>query len=306
MSCIWVGGPFGFCGCVLLEDSFNMADGIKQLRMMTYLSPGLPLGLFQTYQYYLEEVLGCHSTLSVESRCSGPLSDRPNPFDADEIDLAFMCSTSYMSEMAGKNQFMELLPAAPIHIHAKSELRPIYYADVIIHKDRADKYKEILDLKGHKWAYNDEMSLSGNMAVLVELRRLGLNASFFGHILQSGSHHNSIELVLNQTVDGASIDSSVLQAWMTEHPEYKDKLHVLASMGPLPVQPIIVNTRLPADVKSKIAEALLEMNASQKWQAELQKFNVWGFKPVDTSHYNKEDLKQVVEEKKLSLHNAYY
>lgn len=43
-----------------------------------------------------------------------------------------MCGQMYVKQKQKKNQFMELLPAAPIHKHAKSEDRPIYFADVII------------------------------------------------------------------------------------------------------------------------------------------------------------------------------
>lgn len=50
-----------------------------------------------------------------------------------------------------------------------------------------DLYKEFIDLKGHRWAYNDEISLSGNLATLAELRKKGFNASFFGHIIHSGT-----------------------------------------------------------------------------------------------------------------------
>ena len=50
----------------------------------------------------------------------------------------------------------------------------------------SEKYKEFIDLHGCKWAYNDEVSLSGNLSILLHLKRLGLNANFFGHIMHSG------------------------------------------------------------------------------------------------------------------------
>ncbi len=50
------------------------------------------------------------------------------------------------------------------------------------------KLKEFADLAGCSWAYNDELSLSGNKAVLAELKRRGFNASFFGNVVCSGQH----------------------------------------------------------------------------------------------------------------------
>ena len=59
----------------------------KKLRLITYMVPGHPLALFQTYQYYLEQVFGCDSTLMVESRQSGPAKGKPDPFTLDEADI---------------------------------------------------------------------------------------------------------------------------------------------------------------------------------------------------------------------------
>ena len=55
--------------------------------MMTFLAPGIPLALYQTYQYYLEEVLGVEVLLQVESRWSVPPPDRKDPFTADDADI---------------------------------------------------------------------------------------------------------------------------------------------------------------------------------------------------------------------------
>jgi len=64
------------------------------LRLVTYLSPSMPLELYQTYQYYLEEALGCETLLSVETRWSSPPSDKLNPFTEDQVDIGLntLCS----------------------------------------------------------------------------------------------------------------------------------------------------------------------------------------------------------------------
>ena len=59
----------------------------RKLHLITYLSPGLPLTLYQTYQRYLEEALDRHSHLIVESRYSGPSPELEDPFTADEVDI---------------------------------------------------------------------------------------------------------------------------------------------------------------------------------------------------------------------------
>jgi len=52
-------------------------------------------------------------------------------------------------------------------------------------------------------------------------------------------------MVLNNVVDAAAVDSNVLSLWLSEHQEHAEELHVMCSWGPWPVQPIVVNNRLP-------------------------------------------------------------
>jgi len=55
--------------------------------MMTYLSPSLPVELFETILHYLEEVTGREGFLMYESRFTGPPPDRVDPFAADLVDI---------------------------------------------------------------------------------------------------------------------------------------------------------------------------------------------------------------------------
>jgi len=56
-------------------------------------------------------------------------------------------------------------------------------------------------------------------------------------------------MVLNNVVDAAAVDSNVLQLWTSEHHEQADELHVMCSWGPWPIQPIIINSRLPGKLR---------------------------------------------------------
>ena len=59
----------------------------RKLRLITYLSPGVPIQVFETIRDYLEEKTGCHAYIIMESRWSGPNLDREDPFTADEADI---------------------------------------------------------------------------------------------------------------------------------------------------------------------------------------------------------------------------
>ena len=52
-------------------------------------------------------------------------------------------------------------------------------------------------------------------------------------------------MVLDARADAAAIDSNTFQFFLEEHPELKPDLHVLHSIGPLPIPPIVINSRMP-------------------------------------------------------------
>lgn len=59
----------------------------KKLRLMTYLSSGIPIQVFELLLHYLEEVTGMEGYLITESRWSGPPAERGDPFIDDIADV---------------------------------------------------------------------------------------------------------------------------------------------------------------------------------------------------------------------------
>ena len=71
------------------------------------------------------------------------------------------------------------------------------------------------------------------------------------------------------------------------------------------VSPICFICFFSGDLKQKIVNALLNMNKSVEWNAELAKYNVWGFKPGSVDVYDEEkEIKDMV--KGLSVRAIYY
>lgn len=52
-------------------------------------------------------------------------------------------------------------------------------------------------------------------------------------------------MVLNKMADVASVDSNVLHYFLKHNPQHKDSLNVIKSFGPMPVYPVVFNSRLP-------------------------------------------------------------
>jgi len=275
------------------------------LRLATYLSPSIPVEYFEVLAHYLESQLNIPSILIYESRWDGPPKDRLDPFTANQVDIAFINGPSFLELVDSKNKFVNLLPVTPVHQHPRGEGKPGYFSDVIVHQDLKDQIKEFLDLRGCKWAYSRTTSLSGYLVTLQNLKQMGENPSFFGNLLPSGSHLNSIQMIIQKQADAAAVDSNCLAIYMNRHPEAKDEIFQLMSWGPLPSLPIVVNARIPTAMKDKITKALLNMHLIPIWKKQLNDFGVSHFTHNDPFIYESE-RDMIKNEKSLSLSPIYY
>lgn len=274
------------------------------LRAATYLSPSIPVEYFEMILQYLEHKLGIHTTLLYESRWEGPRQDREDPFLSGYLDLAWMSSTVYL-RMLKDSSPIELLPISSVHEHIRNSDRPGYYSDVIMHKDLSEKVKDFIDLRGCKWAYNCPESLSGHVITLSKMKEIGENASFFGNVLYSGSHLDSIKMVINKKVDAAAVDANCLALFLERNSHVADEIKVLTSWGPLPPYPFVVNSKLDESVKSDIMKCLLNMHQDHEGLKRLGEFHVRKFAPISADVYDKEQA-MIVRTKDLSFGTTYY
>ncbi|XP_067134291.1 uncharacterized protein [Centruroides vittatus] len=283
----------------------SKTDNKILLRAATYLSPSIPVEYYEMILHYLEEKLGIYTTLLYESRWEGPHPDRPNPFANNEIDLAWMSSSVYLRMLRNSSKSIELLPVSSVHYHQKGEDRPGCFADVVVHRDLKDKVKDFIDLRGCKWAYNCGESLSGHVMTLQNLKELGENASFFGTILYSGSHLESLRMVLNKKVDAAAIDSNCFSLYMDKNSQARKEVFVLQSWGMLTPYPIVVRPTLPNSLKRSIVDALLQMHMDPKGAKILSGFGVRRFAKISQDDFsNEQDL--IENTQNLSFTTVYY
>jgi phosphate/phosphite/phosphonate ABC transporter binding protein len=262
----------------------------KRLRILTYLCPEVSIDIFFLLRDLVEEATGLETDLIVENRYTGPPQNRTDPFTANLADIVAIHSSDYLN-LKGQGQVnFDLCPAAPVYKHPMAQERPVYFSEIIINSSNKTKYKSIRDLKGCSWAYNNEDSVSGNLVVLKYLKStLRTNAAYFGNIVPSGNHLNSIQMVKDYRVDAAAVDSSVLARYMQEHEDSRDKFTCLVTLGPLPVHPLLFNNNLSAELKQKITDSLLSMYKSRSWASRLNDVGISKFVSIDSSLYNLEE-----------------
>ena len=198
--------------------------------------------------------------------------------------MALLCAPSFAWLRELRPPPAELLGVAPVFDDERNEGRPVYFCDVIVRNE--SPIHSFSDLRGSTWAYNDESSLSGYYGLLNKLAESGKDESFFDSVACSGSHIDSIEAVLRNEADAASIDSNVLRLRLRATPTLGHKLRIIESWGPYPIQPIVVNPDLDPDLKDQLRTAFLTTNENERTRQVLQRLGLSHFAAVDSESYN--------------------
>ena len=265
--------------------------GAMGLRLLTYLSPGLPLALFGAVADHLRrcpELGGCGIALASEERVSGPeqssVDRSEDPFSRGEADLGFMCAPTYLRLREREHPPAELLGVAPVFADGRTGGRPVYFCDVIVR--RGSPARSFWDLKGSTWAYNDSCSLSGHGGLAARLGSPEKAGRFFGRTIRSGSHPASVQLVADGRADVASIDSNVLSILQEQTPTLGDEVRVLESWGPYPIQPVVVRADLDAALKVVLHESLLSTEDDPLTRPKLEAFGLKRFVAVGEEDYD--------------------
>jgi ABC-type phosphate/phosphonate transport system substrate-binding protein len=270
-------------------DRERVAGPRAELRLLTYLAPGLPLGLFEAVAAHLERALGLRASVRSDPTLSAPEPGGHDPFARDEADLGFLCAPGYLWLAAEEPPSVELVPAAFVFDDERCQGRPVYFADLVVNsasRGRASRARTLDDLGGARWVYNDSCSLSGYFSVLAELSARGHGPDFFGSTRAIGSHHAALRAVERGEADCAAIDSNTLR--LERRRGSAPEVRVLESFGPFPVQPVVARAGLARERKAAIAAALLAMHADPAGRAALAACGVRRLAPITPADYEPE------------------
>jgi phosphonate transport system substrate-binding protein len=203
--------------------------------------------------------------------------------EKDQNEVCFVCSLPYvMFERRGLDLAVPV--AAPVLQGERYEGRPIYFSDVIVHRD--SPFRSFLDLRGRSWAYNEPLSHSGYGITRYHLVQLGETDGFFGEVVEAGFHQEAIRMVARKEVDGSAIDSQVLEVELREHPNLAEQVRVVEALGPSIIQPVAVSRRVPEDLREEIRGVLLTMSDDPAVRTRLGAGLVDRFVSVDARSYD--------------------
>jgi phosphonate transport system substrate-binding protein len=181
-----------------------------------------------------------------------------------QIDAAFVCSPPLIW-LGGAVEAI----AAPVLREERFAGRPLYSSDVVVARD--SPFDSFGDLRGARWAYNEPSSWSGYWVTLAQVG----DWSYFGQVVAAGYHQRALHVVAAGKVDGAAIDCHVLAVELGDHPQLAERIRVVDSLGPAPIQPVVVRTGLHPDLKHELQRRLLELRGPV-----LERFCVERFVPA--------------------------
>jgi phosphonate transport system substrate-binding protein len=240
-----------------------------------FLSPVLS----QTYQHiveYVEEVTGVLTFL-----LRGESFD---DFEAGGIDAGFVCGLAYVHLSRQQPSPVELV-AAPILQGARYEQSPRYFSDIVVHKESEVHTCE--DLRACTWAYNEKSSHSGYNVVQYNMLTHGVPLEkYFAKTIETGSHAQSLRLVLEGKASATAIDSHMLDVLLRDHPEIAASIRVVGSFGPSTIPPVVISRRLPPDLKQEIRETFLNMHRDRLFAPGLAGGLIERFTHITDAHYD--------------------
>lgn len=254
-----------------------MAD----LRFGTFLAPNM-LRVYQAIADAVGEALGMSTELVVET-------DYEN-CRKDVNDVCFVCSLPYvMFERQGISPAEPI--AAPVLQGERYGGKPIYYSDVIVHRD--SDAESFLDLRGKSWSFNEPLSQSGYGITRYHLVSIGETGGFFFEVIDAGFHEESIRMVADGRVDASAIDSQVLAIEMRDHPEVTDNLKVIDSLGPSTIQPVAVSKRFDRSFRNAVTDVLITFHNTTRGREILDLGLVEKWTPIHASDYD--DIRAMVD-----------
>jgi len=212
-----------------------------------------------------------------------PWQERERLLDAGQIHVGWICGLPYVWKADQSDPHIELL-AAPVMQGARYQNRPVYFSDVVVHRD--SRFQTFADLRGASWAYNEPGSHSGYNVVRYHLATLGETSGYFGKVIESGAHQTSLQMILDRQIDASAIDSTVLELEFQRYPAIRSKVRMIETLGPSPIPPWVILKNLSQKLRKALQELLLHMHKDPQGRAILADGQIAQFAYVEDGDYD--------------------
>ncbi len=211
-------------------------------------------------------------------------------WDHPDLLVGQTCGADVVGSLAGR---VEVLGALDYGVEG---CRPGDYRSVLVCR-AGDPAAELASFRGRRAAVNGPTSLSGNSVLAMVVAPLAEAGRFFGGVVETGSHRESIRVVAGGGADLASVDA-VAWALAASHEPAADGLRVVAWTDPLPAPPLVVcwaHAGLRDVLNAAVAAAVASLGPDVRRPLDL-----YGYRVRPTSDYG------VVSERQAAAAAAGY
>lgn len=198
---------------------------------------------------------------------------------AGQVDAALVCTGGYL-ELARSAPGKIALLAVPVVAGSTT-----YNSYVLV--PASSRARSLADLAGKRFAFTDELSLTGRAYAIHWLKSHDADpATFFGSVQLTRSHDRSVEAVAKGLVDGACVDSLIYEEMVKARPALARAVRRIDTSPPFGSPPVVASTDVPADRRAAIRDVLLRMGADEEGRRALTAIGFDGFAPVAPAHYD--------------------
>ncbi len=199
-------------------------------------------------------------------------------FKTKRVDVGFLCNSHYARRKAALQY--EPIAAPVIQDYGK----PKFQVYIIVPMD--SPVKSLADLKGKSIDLADPLSTTTLYATAMLQKKHETIQSFFGKTIYSGSHDMTIQLVANKMVAGGFIDGHIWDYHTNTATLFCEKTRIISRSGYFTTPPVVVRKGTPEDLKRKIKQVLLNMQADNQGREILKKLRIEKFVDIREQDYD--------------------
>ncbi len=230
-----------------------------------------PRDTWTTYSRFIER-MGAHLGRKVELVQRRTYREVNDLLATGQLDAALLCAGGYNDLRRRFPGAVEVL-VVPV-LDGGSTFRSLI---IVPATSRAES---LLELEGKRFAYTDELSLSGRIYPAWLLRREGRDPDrFFGSAIFTQSHDRSIAVVAQGLVDGAAVHSRIYKHLLHDQPQLVGKTRVIHRSPELGRMPVVVSTKLAPDERARLRQVLLTLHEDPDAASALRALSIERFAP---------------------------
>jgi len=193
-----------------------------------------------------------------------------------KIDLAFICSGPYAT---GRQTYGFEALAVP-QVRGKHS----YHSYLIVNKNSS--FRDLMDLRGKTFAFTDPESNTGKLVPTYWLvQQKEQPKEFFGKIIYTHSHDNSIMAVANSLVDGAAVHEQIWEYFNEKNPTFTSSTRIIKKSQPFGNPPVVASKHLSHQLKADIQRLLMSMHLDPKGKKILGELMIDRFLDPDDKWY---------------------